>query len=59
METLFYLLSYFFFNVSLFIWLCQVFIAACGLFSGGIHILKMRHVGSSSPTRDQTWSACI
>ena len=53
METLYYLLS-FFFNVYLFIWLCQVFITACGIFSGSIQIIKMGHVGSSSPTRDQT-----
>uniref|UniRef100_A0AC11D823 Uncharacterized protein n=1 Tax=Ovis aries TaxID=9940 RepID=A0AC11D823_SHEEP len=36
----------------LFIWLSQVFVAACGFFS-------LWHVGSGSLTSDGTWAPCI
>ena len=51
--------SFFFFFKYLFIWLPQVFIAACRVFGCGISTLQLRHVRSSSLTRDQTQSPCI
>ena len=50
----------FFFNIYLFIWLCQVLVAAGGLLSCGIQTLSCgMHVGSSSLTRDQTQAPSI
>ena len=45
-------------NIYLFIWLCQVLVAS-GIFSCSMWDLQLRHVGSSSLTRDQTWAPCI
>ena len=51
----------FFFWKKLFICLCWVLVAALGIFSlhCGMQILSLWHVGSSSPTRDQTQAPCI
>ena len=41
-------------------WLCQVLVAACGIFSCGMRTLSCgMHAGSSSLTRDWTPSPCI
>ena len=51
---------FFFFNIYLFIWLCQILAAACGLLSCGMRILSCgMHVGSSSLTRYRTRAPCI
>ena len=51
--------SLFFLNIYLFIWLCQVLLAACGIFNCSLLTLSCSHVGSSSLTQDQTWAPCI
>ena len=41
----------FYFKKYLFIWLCRVLVASCGIFSCGMWDLSL--------TRDRTWAPCI
>ena len=49
---------FFFFNIYLFIFLCQVLVAARGIFVAACNS-QLRHMGSSSLTRDGSQAPCI
>ena len=54
-------IDFFYIHIYLSIWLYQLLVTACGIFdlSCGIMNQELRHVESSSLTRDQTHSPCI
>ena len=49
----------FFFSLFLFIWLCLVLLATHGIFDVACRKFLVWHMGSSSLTKDQTWTPCI
>ena len=51
--------SFFFFSLFLFIWLCLVLLATHGIFDVACRKFLVWHMGSSSLTKDQTWTPCI